>query len=279
MELPTRRFRGALRAAMVALAGAVAALAMATPAHADGPTEPKAINDGEARCTPTGDIVLPWHFIGLHVNLTEVTSVPAGLVFISGNGPWDSYNTVAWQLIPGGSTSASLTFSWIDVDNASHTGTTTSTTTQQMPTGCEPLVSAEFKSNCDHLVDVTVHNDSEDKVPFTANGVTKSVNADSSAVIENVPAQDDGSVDVTMDWLPNGNPFLTGLPVDTYTWKDPGGCPTPTPSPTGTSNSSLPLTGSSVTGVIAVGGGLLAAGALLVVVSLLVRRRRSSAEH
>ena len=41
--------------------------------------------------------------------------------------------------------------------------------------------------------------DSDDPVPFTANGVTKTLNADSSGVIENVPAQDDGSVDVTMD--------------------------------------------------------------------------------
>jgi hypothetical protein len=269
--MPTRRHPGAVRLTLVALIGLAASLFLAAPANADAPPV-IAINDNNPFCTHTGDILVRWHIQAqFPVNIDNLQSVPSGeLWFPDGHTtPWVSSAAIL-QLVPSGTTTSGLTFTWTEAGNPQNTGTGTGTTTTPYPT-CHPSVSAAFVSHCDRLVDVTLHNEFEGTIVFSVNGSEHAVAFLASTTIADVPANDNDAVDVVIPYK-----LLGGvMPVATYTWTDPGGCPTPTP----TADASLPLTGSSLTGVVGIGGGLLAAGALLVVVSVLLRRRRTNAKN
>jgi len=256
------------RFALTAVAGLVAALSLPAPASADVPPV-RAQNDGQSVCFVTGDIVVLWHgFVepGFSVALTD--GDPPSTILVDAD-PLAPNNLSVVQFVPNGTTAAKLNIHWVETANPQNTGTETfSVTPGNFPADCPSKVSAEFTPRCDRQADVTLHNDSDTSLAFAINGVSTTVAAGQSAVVENVAVPADSLIKVTVD-----DRFLKGIPVDTFTWT--GACP-PSPSPSASDVPPLAVTGSSLTGVIAVGGGLLAAGAVLVVVSMMLRRRRST---
>jgi hypothetical protein len=170
------------------------------------------------------------------------------------------------QIVPNGTTAAKLTIHWFETADPQHTGSGTfSVTPGNFPADCPSKVSAEFTPRCDRQADITLHNDSDTSLAFAINGVSLTVAAGESTLIPNLAVPADNLIKVTVD-----ERFLKGIPVDTFTWT--AACP---PSPSDMPPP-LAVTGSSLTGVIAVGGGLLAVGVVLVIVSIVLRRRRST---
>jgi hypothetical protein len=257
--------------AVAVLTGVVAGLVLATPANAQRALQPHAINDGMVDCTITGALFVPWHInTEFDINIDDLESVPAGDLYLEAEptDPWDTSMTIL-QIVPPGTTTSGLTFTWTDASDPQNTGTGTGTTTQVYPT-CTPQVIAEFVPDCDEpLVDVTLRNSLQEEKVFTVNGVDHVVAAGGSKTLSDVALNDKGDVEVLVeDWY---DTVLLGR----HHWVK--GCPTPPPPATAPATTTPPLarTGTSLGGVLGLGGGLIAAGALLIGVFLVLRRRRA----
>jgi len=259
--MSTPRFR-----ILAAVAGIAASLFLAAPARADD-TLVKAINDGEAVCTDTGFIYVPWH-IGTnnHTNITNLDSVPSLNNFVSVQGgiktPWEG--SLINEFVPNGTTSPALTFTWTDTET-DETGTGSGTTTQKMPKCDGAPISATYVA-CGNLVDVTLHNGTKSELTFFINDVQHTVAANSSTTIKGVAPDEGGDVVTFVK-----DETFGAIPTDMFHFDGPATCaPAPSNSP---APPALAVTGSKLTGLIGAGGGLLVLGALFVALSVLRRRR------
>ena len=188
--MSTPRFR-----VLAAVAGIAASLFLAAPARADD-TLVKAVNDGEATCTDTGFIFVPWHIsTDDHTIITNLDSVPSlnNFVVVKGGAksPWDASSLVN-EFVPNGTTSPELTFTWTDTET-DETGTGSGTTTQKMPKCDGAPISATYVA-CGNLVDVTLHNGTNSKLTFFINGVEHTAAANSSTTIKGVAPDEGGDV-------------------------------------------------------------------------------------
>lgn len=249
--------RRALSIAAAAVAGFAATLVFATPAFAHHVTV-----TGAPTCQDNGTWKVVWTVVNSEGDktavLTTVTVDPDGSAIT--NDPIASGTAMAAggsvsgeQTFPGTETSATLTINlatWSNGVTKTHVQEPTQTKTIPLPEGqctrvAEPKV--EFTSNCDGTVTVKLFNEGEGDATYEVNGVEHAL---LPGTTKDVPVNSKDEITVTHGDL-----------VWKYTWKDPGNC--------------LPVTGSSLTGLLFVGASLVLGGIGIITLLSLTRRRRS----
>lgn len=169
---------------------------------------------------------------------------------------------VGTQHFPDSVASATLTAQalWKAANGGTQNGGTKISKPVEKPEDCPPPTEppppaapadpkAEFTDNCDETVTVKLYNTSDGTITYKVTG-SDDVTIENPGDTATVTVKGDVEIVVSHgDWQ------------TTHTWKDPGNC--------------LPVTGASLSGLIAAGTGLLALGAGLVALFVVLRRRRA----
>ena len=281
-----RRFavsaRRPLGLALAIVAGA-AVLAVATPANATDTNAEHLTVAHSDQCLADGQRKVTWTVTNSRPDATilttvMLTSVPAGFGFANGSGvtvgatlPASPASVTGVQLLPATAVSASLQVGVLFDKGISITGTGTVV----FEGTCTPQYTVT--QDC-HGITFTF------KAPpagYEGKGTDVSLNPSVGTEESFIIKPGDADKIVTF-------PGTTGLTIDLeygdfearHAWAhdpcpSPSASPSPSARPSVSPSPSLPVTGSSLTGVIGIGAGLLVGGVALIALFLVLRRRRS----
>jgi len=262
-----------LATATVVLAGAIASMTAASPAHAATPPPPPVtLGVHEQHCLPNGQIDVVWELENnqaFEIKLTAFGQTPDGDLdtpvntLVAAGGTRLITETVG----PNFSGAVSLTVHWVSTPVG--TAASGEVPGEVVVETCRQQVEAEFTSNCDGTTNVKLINHTDSSQTFLVNDLPPvDVPGLTNKDVPNVPANGSGIVSVSIVFDDDGHEQLI---VDQFKWSAPRDCPTPTPSP-----SNLVNTGTSVTGVVGLGAGLVLGGVVLLLALVLLRRRRAA---
>ena len=263
--------RRLLAAAVAIFAGAVGAIAFAVPARADVPDNVN-VEFVKSGCLINGVRQVLWDLTNnkaFEIKLTEFDVTPAGSGLSAATNtlvPAGGVLHILQEIPPGGGPGASLEVHWVANNPAEDPGGNTVDDTV-FETPCVAEVKATFEPNCDGSTNVTLINETRETQHFVVNELPPVDVPPGNKVVPNVPQSPVGEVNVLVAASDDVDPELLG--VATYKWVSPENCPTPPPS-------TLSNTGTSLTGVIAVGGVLLLGGVVVLLVLMFMRRRSAS---